>query len=142
MSEFDRDLKQLENLLDPVLPGAKKENETKLTIRLPDSLKESLKAEAKARGVNFSDHIRSKLSGESAPIRRRAQRQMSGIDRSLLVELNRIGINLNQAVRKLNSQTQPRINQADHQLLAQLLEKLQSVEFALILEVNEQEEES
>lgn len=142
MSEFDRDLKHLEKLLDPVLPGAKKENETKLTIRLPDSLKESLKAEAEARGINFSDYVRSKLSGESTPVRRRAQRQVSGIDRSILVELSRIGINLNQAVRKLNSQTQPRINQAERQLLTQLLEKLQAVEFALISGVNEQEEES
>jgi len=142
MSEFDRDLKQLEELLDPVLPGAKKEDETKLTIRLPDSLKKSLKAEAEARGINFSDYIRSKLSSESTPTRRRSRRQVNRVDRSVLVELNRIGINLNQAVRKLNSQTQPRINQADRQLLAQLLEKLQAIEFALMSDVNELEEES
>ncbi|GAQ00197.1 plasmid mobilization protein [Leptolyngbya sp. NIES-2104] len=142
MSEFDRDLKHLEKLLDPVLPGAKKESETKFTIRLTDSLKESLKAEAEARGINFSDYVRSKLSGETPPIRRRNRRQVSRIDRSLLVELNRIGINLNQAVRRLNSQAQPRVSQADRQLLSQLLEKLQAVELALISEAKELEEET
>ena len=141
--ECDRQdtLKHLEELLDPVLPEAKNVAEASLTIRLPASLKESLRVEAQARGLNLSDYARSRLSGETAPIRRKPQRQMSELNRSLLIELNRIGTNLNQAVRKLNSQKQPSVNQADLQLLRTLLNLLQKVELAFAAGVNSSEEE-
>ena len=141
--EFDRqdNLKRLEELLDPVLPGVRNSAETSLTIRLPASLKESLRVEAEARGLNLSDYARSKLFDEIAPIRRRPQRQVSGLDRSLLIELRRIGINLNQAVRKLNSQKQPSVNQADRQLLQTLLDVLQKVKLAFVSGINPSEEE-
>ena len=141
MNEFDRDLKHLENLLDPALPEAKNRGETTITIRLPIALKHSLKAEAEARGLNLSDYLRSKLSGETAPILRRPQPRISSIDRGLLVELSRIGTNLNQAVRRLNSQSQPRVSQADRQLLLRLLETVRKVKTALTSEVSELEEE-
>jgi len=56
--------------------------------------------------------------------------------------LNRIGINLNQAVRKLNSQEYPQVNSAERQIFTQLLEMLQKIELALISEVEELKEET
>jgi hypothetical protein len=135
----DRTLKNLEELLEPVLPRAEKANETKMTVRLSDSLKELLKAEAEARGLSLSDYTRSKLSSEIVP-RHRTRQRVSRIERGTLAELNRIGSNLNQIARRLNSRDQSRVNQADRQLLAKLLEKLQEVKLSLDSEIKELEE--
>ncbi|MBE9182446.1 hypothetical protein IQ268_28255 [Oculatella sp. LEGE 06141] len=142
-AELDRprDLTHLEALLNPVLPPANNEADTTLTIRLPASLKVTLKSEAEARGINLSDYVRLKLSGAALPMRRRRQ-PIHWLERSVLIELNRIGINLNQSVRKLNSQEHPRENTADRQMLTQILEALQNVELALLCPRNETDDNS
>lgn len=141
-AERQSDLKSQKELLNSVLPEDKNDVETTITIRLPASLKEALKADAESRGINLSDYVRVKLSAQSLPIRRRPRQQVSRVERGLLVELNRIGINLNQAVRKLNSQEYPQVNSAERQIFTQLLEMLQKIELALISEVEELKEET
>lgn len=141
-TERCHDLEALEALLAPVLPPVKRLSETHLDIRLPSSLKAALKAEAKARGMTLSDYVRLKLSDESMPRRRPAQPLRVGkLEQTVLAELNRIGVNLNQTVRRLNRQADSRLNAADRQLLEQLLQTLQAVKRSLVSTVDEVEGE-
>ena len=55
---------------------------------------------------------------------------------AVLAELNRLGVNLNQTVRKLNRQADARLNAADRQLLEQLLQTLQAVKLSLVSTVD------
>ncbi len=126
--ERRNDFDALEALLAPILPKIEEQADTTITIRLPVSLKESLKAEAEARGMNLSDYVRLKLSDQSLLSRRRAHPPVGSIERSLLVELNRIGINLNQAMRKINSCKTSHVN---HQILVQLLQIIERIESAI-----------
>jgi hypothetical protein len=143
MSDFELDrprpLAPLEELLAPVLPPAPKTTETSLTFRLPVSLKQTLKADAEARGLNLSDYLRLKLASETLPPRYRSRTQISSLDRSILIALNQMGVNLNQIARKLNSQKNSRVNGADRQTLALLLDLLQRIEETLMTEPGEPE---
>jgi predicted DNA binding CopG/RHH family protein len=127
-TERRNDLDALEALLAPILPKIEEQADTTITIRLTASLKESLRAEAEARGMNLSDYVRLKLSDQPLSSRRRVRPPLGSIERSLLVELNRIGINLNQAMRKLNSSQTSHVN---HQILVQLLQIIQRIELAI-----------
>lgn len=131
--ERSQDLAHLEELLSPILPTVQ-EDEAKLTVRLPVSLKETLKVDAEARGLNLSDYVRLKLSDSVLPLSRRSRPQVGTIERGVIVELNRIGVNLNQMMRRLNSQKTSKANVTDRQTLTQLLDTLRRVELALITE--------
>jgi len=119
-------------LLNPNLPAVDNVPETTMTIRLPVALKESLKGTAESRKLNLSDYVRARLTGDSLPNRRPLKRQVSHIERDVLVELNRIGINLNQAVRKLNTHNDSSF--ADRQMLTDLLGVIGRIELALTSE--------
>ena len=84
-AERQSDLKSQKELLNSVLPEDKNDVETTITIRLPASLKEALKADAESRGINLSDYVRVKLSAQSLPIRRRPRQQVSRVERGILV---------------------------------------------------------
>lgn len=113
----------------PSQPDINDATETTITVRLSVALKESLRQNAEARRLNLSDYVRVKLAGDSLPKRRPSKPRISPIERELLIELNRIGSNLNQAVRKLNAQNNQGF--ADRQILTDLLSAIQKIELAL-----------
>lgn len=65
-------------------------------IRLTDAERTDLELKAQAAGVDLSEWVRGQLT--SAPVKR----PPSPTDASLITELNRIGVNLNQIARALN----------------------------------------
>lgn len=138
-SEYDRHLAKLTALLEPALsevaPGRTHKRTQKrthdnaiLTLRLSLPLKEALKAAAAAQGLSLSDYARLKLSDNASPKRRRVRPPVSNVNRRVLIELNRIGVNLNQRLRQLHRQDIVDVTQADRQLLQHLLEVLGTIQ--------------
>lgn len=84
-----------------------------LSVRIPKSLLDSMKACAHETGVTLADQLRSHLSLDAVkplgvPVKRhRAMRQLERThcaDPALLRQLAAIGCNLNQIARKVNAQ--------------------------------------
>ena len=115
-SERQRDQVQLEQLLAPVLPPLVVEATTMLSCRVPAQPHQALKAWCQLQGIPLSDYVRSRLYDQPLP-QRQPKRFVSPLDRGVLVELNRLGNNLNQTVRRLHRQDHPRLSDSDRQLL-------------------------
>ncbi|BAU13052.1 hypothetical protein LEP3755_35880 [Leptolyngbya sp. NIES-3755] len=120
-----RDRKALESLLEPILPAKKPQTEL-LSCRVPRDKNQALKQWCEDQGVLFSDCVRSRLYDEPLP-QPRPHQKSSSLDRQILIELNRIGSNLNQAVRKLHSRSIPILLASDQKLLAQILQTLDEI---------------
>ena len=125
-SERQRDQVQLEQLLAPVLPPLIQEETTMLTCRVPAQPHQALKAWCQSQGIPLSDYVRSRLYDQPLP-QRQPKRFVSPLDRGVLVELNRLGNNLNQTVRRLNRQDNPGLSDSDRQLLQALQTQLQDI---------------
>ncbi len=132
-SEHHHDQAQLEQLLAPVLPPLVPEATTMLSCRVPTQPHQALKAWCQAQGIPLSDYVRARLYDHPLP-QRQPKRFASSLDRGLLVELNRLGNNLNQTVRRLNGSDNPGLNDSDRQLLQTLQEQLQAIRAQLAAE--------
>ena len=125
-SERQRDQSQLEQLLAPVLPPLIPEETTMLSCRVPAPQHQVLKAWCQAQGIPLSDYVRSRLYDQPLP-QRQPKRCASPLDRGILVELNRLGNNLNQTVRRLNGSDSPSLKDSDRALLQALQAQLQEI---------------
>lgn len=125
-SERQRDQAQLKELLAPVLPPLIAEETVMLSCRVPAEPHKDLKAWCEEQGLSLSDYVRSRLYDQPLP-QRQPKRLMSPLDRGVLIELNRLGNNLNQTVRRLNRQDNPGLNDSDRQLLQSLQVQLQDI---------------
>ncbi len=132
-SEHQRDQAQLEQLLAPVLPPLMQAETTMLSCRVPTQPHQALKAWCQAQGIPLSDYVRARLYDHPLP-QRQPKRFVTPLDRGLLVELNRLGNNLNQTVRRLNRQDNPGLNDSDRQLLQTLQTQLQAIRAQLAAE--------
>jgi len=131
--ERQRDQQQLEALLASVLPPLIQEETTMLSCRVPTQPHQALKAWCQSQGIPLSDYVRSRLYDQPLP-QRQPKRFVSPLDRGILVELNRLGNNLNQTVRRLHRQDSPKLNDSDRQLLQALQVRLQDIRAQLAVE--------
>lgn len=124
-TNLSRDQEALEALFAPILPAAKPKTEL-LSCRVPCEKNQALKHWCEAQGGSLSDYVRSRLYNEPLP-QPRPRQEATTLDRQVLIELNRIGSNLNQTVRRLNRQNAPRLNLNDRAVLNQLLQTLNAI---------------
>lgn len=110
MAKGGRPKKQPHEVRDARLPA----------VRLTTAERIDLEAKASRLGVDLSEWIRIELLG--APIRRGP----SPTDASLVTELNRIGVNLNQIARQINRGRDHDPHHLSH-VLHQLHQALESV---------------
>ena len=114
-----------------------------LSVRIPKSLLDSMKACAQEIGVTLADQLRSRLSFDAVkplgvPVKRhqvtRQLKRTHCADPALLRQLAAIGCNLNQIARKVNAQAV-----ADNLLeVIEVLARLRSIEcnFAVLIASN------
>jgi hypothetical protein len=125
--EYQPELSELEAILLPILSKGKRRKTTPLNLRIPTALKATLESESAAQGMSLSDYVRIRLSN-TVPSRPRIRPRRNTIERQVLVELNRIGVNLNQIARRLNSQEAATLTRFDQQQLSQLLSLLETLQ--------------
>lgn len=103
---------------------------TWLSLRLTEKEKEEIREKAEQLGLSVSDYVRSVLIS-SKSIRRKSRVDCEAI-KQLVYEINKIGVNLNQIAKEVNS-----IRDID----IQVLESLRNIEYALVelLEVDKYE---
>lgn len=123
--ERQSDLIALESMFDSVLPAATQSKTEILTCRVPSEKNQATKLWCEENGISFSDWVRSKLYDE--PLPRKSLKRVSVLDRQICSELGAIGRNLNQILRKFNSQPLPRLRLDDRHLLEALLKKLTEI---------------
>ena len=140
--ECQRDQERLEQIMASVLPlaqGLKAQNlpdqnaTEMLTCRVPRDQHQALKAWCETENIRLSDWVRSRLYDTPLPPKNRPQSgpRPSQLDRQVIIELNRMGTNLNQLTRRLNSQPDSSVKSGDRQLLQTLLETLNQIQTRL-----------
>ncbi|MBD2092577.1 hypothetical protein H6F67_22265 [Microcoleus sp. FACHB-1515] len=128
--ERQNDLIELEKMFDGILPAQQDDLEM-LTCRVPRQKNQALKSWCKDNNISFADWVRARLYDAPLP-RAKPAKRTSTLDRQIYIELNAIGVNLNQAVRRLNSQELPRLSLDDRNLLDHLLKKLNEIQQKLV----------
>jgi len=140
--EHQRDRERLKQIMAPVFPlvqglqaqNIPEQNPTEmLTCRVPRDQHQALKVWCETQNIKLSDWVRSRLYNTPLPSKIRPQSgpKSSQLDRQVIIELNRIGTNLNQLTRRLNSQPDSSVKSVDRQLLQTLLETLNKIQTRL-----------
>jgi len=89
----------------PTLQPDEKRSE-RHNIRLTLAEHEHIRSQADAAGVDVAEYLRRRALGYTVP----AAASRRGIEPALLSELNRIGVNINQIARNLNSDRRERLD--------------------------------
>ena len=92
----------------------------RITIRLTDEELQKIREKAKENSTSISDLFRQSVLGKSAM--RRKQKIDCEAVKMLVYEINKIGVNLNQIAKKINT---------SRDIDIQVLEHLRNIEYAL-----------
>ena len=92
-----------------------------LSLRLTEEEKEKIREKAEQASLSISDYARAVLLS-TKNIRRKQKMDCEAIKR-LVYEINKIGVNLNQIARKINT---------SRDIDIQVLESLRNMEYALV----------
>jgi len=100
-----------------------------ITIRVSEEEREQLKKTAEAEGMTLSDYVRSRLTGVK-PRRKPKTEEVEEL-RKLAYEIHKIGVNINQIARAMNTALKTAPNERFFSAVEEGIEALHRIEAEL-----------